>query len=38
MDLFEKTKGKHNYDKRESLKKKDLNREMEKGFKNSIRF
>lgn len=31
-------KGKHNYDKRESLKKKDLNREMEKGFKNSIRF
>ena len=31
-------KGKHTYDKRESLKKKDLNREMEKGFKNSIRF
>lgn len=31
-------KGKHLYDKRESLKKKDLNREMEKGFKNSIRF
>ncbi len=31
-------KGKHLYDKRESLKKKDLNREKEKGFKNSIRF
>ena len=31
-------KGKHLYDKRESLKKKDLNREMEKGFKNSIHF
>lgn len=31
-------KGKHLYDKRESLKKKDLNREMEKNFKNSIRF
>lgn len=31
-------KGKHLYDKRESLKKKDLNREMEKGFKNAIRF
>ncbi len=31
-------KGKHLYDKRESLKKKDLNREMEKSFKNSIRF
>lgn len=31
-------KGKHTYDKRESLKKKDLNREMEKGFKNAIRF
>ena len=31
-------KGKHNYDKREALKKKDLHREMEQGFKNSIRF
>lgn len=31
-------KGKHLYDKRESLKKKDLNREMEKSFKNNIRF
>lgn len=31
-------KGKHLYDKRETLKKKDLNREMEKGFKNAIRF
>lgn len=31
-------KGKHLYDKRESLKKKDLNREMEKNFKNSVRF
>ena len=31
-------KGKHTYDKRESLKKKDLNREMEKNFKNKIRF
>lgn len=31
-------KGKHTFDKRESLKKKDLNREMEKQFKNNIRF
>jgi len=31
-------KGKHTYDKREALKKKDLNREMEKHFKNSVRF
>lgn len=31
-------KGKHTYDKRDALKKKDLNREMEKNFKNSIRF
>ena len=31
-------KGKHMYDKRESLKKKDLNREMEKQFKNGIKF
>lgn len=31
-------KGKHLYDKRESLKKKDLNREMEQGFKNKLRF
>lgn len=31
-------KGKHLYDKRETLKKKDLNREMEQGFKNKIRF
>ena len=31
-------KGKHTYDKREALKKKDLNREMEKHFKNNIRF
>ena len=31
-------KGKHTFDKRESLKRKDLNREMEKQFKNNIRF
>lgn len=31
-------KGKHTYDKRESLKKKDLSREMEKQFKNNIKF
>ena len=31
-------KGKHLFDKRESLKKRDLNREMEKNFKNNIRF
>lgn len=31
-------KGKHLFDKRESLKKRDLNREMEKSFKNNIRF
>ena len=31
-------KGKQLYDKREDLKKRDLNREMEKGFKNKIRF
>ena len=31
-------KGKHTYDKRESLKKKDLSREMEQQFKNSIKF
>ncbi len=31
-------KGKHTYDKRESLKKKDLSRDMEKQFKNSIKF
>lgn len=31
-------KGKHTFDKRESLKRKDLNREMEKQFKNSIKF
>ncbi len=31
-------KGKHTYDKRESLKKKDLSREMEKQFKNTIKF
>ena len=30
-------KGKHLIDKREALKKRDLNREMEKGFKNKIR-
>ena len=31
-------KGKHLFDKRETLKKRDLNREMEQGFKNRIRF
>lgn len=31
-------KGKHLFDKRETLKKRDLNREMEKSFKNNIRF
>lgn len=31
-------KGKHLFDKRESLKKQDLNREMEKNFKNKIHF
>lgn len=31
-------KGKHLYDKRDALKKRDLNREMEKSFKNNIRF
>ena len=31
-------KGKHTYDKRESLKKKDLNRELEKQFKNAVKF
>ncbi len=31
-------KGKHTYDKRESLKKKDLNRDMEKQFKNGLKF
>jgi len=31
-------KGKHTFDKRDSLKKKDLNREMEKQFKNKIKF
>ena len=31
-------KGKHLFDKREALKKKDLNREMEQSFKNKIRF
>lgn len=31
-------KGKHLFDKREALKKRDLNREMEKSFKNNIRF
>ena len=31
-------KGKHTYDKRESLKKKDLSRDMEKQFKNTIKF
>lgn len=31
-------KGKHLFDKRESLKKRDLNREMEQNFKNKIRF
>ncbi|MCQ2410141.1 MAG: SsrA-binding protein SmpB [Elusimicrobiaceae bacterium] len=31
-------KGKHLFDKREALKKQDLNREMEQHFKNKIRF
>ena len=31
-------KGKHTYDKRDSLKKKDLNRDMEKQFKNGLKF
>lgn len=31
-------KGKHAFDKRDALKKKDLNREMEQQFKNKIRF
>ena len=31
-------KGKHLFDKRESLKKRDLNRDMEQHFKNNIRF
>lgn len=31
-------KGKHLFDKRESIKKRDLNREMEQSFKNKIRF
>lgn len=31
-------KGKHTFDKRDALKKKDLNREMEQQFKNKIRF
>ena len=31
-------KGKQAYDKREDIKKRDLNREMEKSFKNKIRF
>ena len=31
-------KGKHTYDKRESLKKKDLSREVEKQFKNTLMF
>ena len=31
-------KGKHSFDKRDALKKKDLNREMEQTFKNKIRF
>ena len=31
-------KGKHAFDKRDALKKKDLNREMEQTFKNKIRF
>jgi len=30
-------KGKHLFDKRETLKKRDLNREMEKQFKNRVR-
>jgi SsrA-binding protein len=31
-------KGKKLYDKRDSIKKKDLSREMERGFKNKIKF
>ena len=31
-------KGKHTYDKRDVLKKKDLGREMEKQFKNTLKF
>ena len=31
-------KGKHQFDKRDALKKRDLNREMEQHFKNNIRF
>ena len=31
-------KGKHLFDKRDALKKRDLNREMEQTFKNNIRF
>ena len=31
-------KGKHLFDKRQSIKKRDLNREMEQTFKNKIRF
>ncbi|MCL2888243.1 MAG: SsrA-binding protein SmpB [Elusimicrobia bacterium] len=31
-------RGKQEYDKREDIKKRDLNREMEKSFKNKIRF
>lgn len=31
-------KGKHLFDKRDALKKRDLNREMEQTFKNKIRF
>ncbi|MDR0291770.1 MAG: SsrA-binding protein SmpB [Elusimicrobium sp.] len=31
-------KGKQAYDKREDIKKRDLNREMEQNFKNKIRF
>lgn len=31
-------KGKQNFDKREDIKKRDLNREMEQSFKNKIRF
>lgn len=31
-------KGKQNYDKRDSIKKKDLNREMERSFKTRVRF
>ena len=31
-------KGKHAADKRDTLKKRDLNREMEQNFRNKIRF